>query len=180
MPKPKVRAFFTGHEWCTYARRTNAMIDKAIELGCEEFVCSMMPGFDLEVAEILLYRNLPWIALLPYSGTGESYPRRDWTKYNRIFNRKKSLRAIDRGKLKILYPFSNSIDRSISRSLQINWMVKNCEVCLSVSNFDETDKFADRAADRAYHSNLLVVNFYPDKVDEFNYFVRYKQLELFA
>lgn len=176
MPTSKVKAFFTGHEWCTYARRTYAVIDRAISLGCQEFICSLQPGFELEVAQILCDRNLPLIAVIPYFGCEGNYKSRDRNKFCKLFQLAT--------KQVILYPSMGNtgfpISDKFARHLTIDWIVKKSEVCLSVCQFDRTtNSFNDTAADRAYHNNLVVACYNPAKCDEFEYHIHHKQLALF-
>jgi len=66
----------TGHRWISsivYKPEIEKLIMMAVNQGVKHFFCGMALGVDQLAAEVLIYHNLKWTAVLPCARGNASY-----------------------------------------------------------------------------------------------------------
>ena len=70
-------------------------VDKAVELGCGEFLCGMARGCDTWFAETVLEKNLKLTAVLPCPGQADRWPQKDRIRYEDLLARCESIVVLE-------------------------------------------------------------------------------------
>lgn len=70
-------------------------IGRAVELGCDRFLCGMALGCDLYFAEAVLARGLPLEAVLPCPGQADRWAKADRTRYETLLLRCDAIRVLE-------------------------------------------------------------------------------------
>ena len=67
--------------------RLSEMVEKAVTLGCTEFLCGMALGCDTWFAETVLEKGLKLTAMLPCPGQSERWAQKDKLRYENLLAR---------------------------------------------------------------------------------------------
>lgn len=70
-------------------------IGRAVELGCDRFLCGMALGCDLYFAEAVLARGLPLEAVLPCPGQADRWAKADRARYETLLLRCDAIRVLE-------------------------------------------------------------------------------------
>lgn len=142
-------AFFTGHRNINLSHQNaiNQMIDYALSQGFNHFLSGMAIGTDTLAAQLLMGRNLPWTAVIPFKGQEKRWPIQQQRDYQRLLKSAHRVIVIEKA-------FSH---RAYFR--RNNYMIDHSQLCLAV--FDGRDGGTDHAVKGAMTKRMEVLIYNP-------------------
>jgi len=153
------KAFFTGHRTVKSTPENitaiNQLIDKAIVLGIEKFYIGMAIGLDLLAAEILIQRNLPFIAAIPCEDHPKKWPIEWQEKWANV--------RIQAESEIVLYPTYTPT----CLNERNHFMIRNSH--LGLAAYDGSSGGTQNAINDALKARLTVFSFNPQTGNEFTY-----------
>ncbi|MEG4302402.1 SLOG family protein [Microcoleus sp. D3_18a_C4] len=146
-------AMITGHRWCgdCYSQNIEKLIEMALHLGVNHFLCGMALGTDQIAAKILIRRNLKWTAVIPCADQNKLWKPRQRSHYKKLLEQAT--------KQVTLYPeYRTGVMQA--RNL---WMVKRADICLAFFSGDPHSVGGGTATTvkMAIDRNLLIYQYIP-------------------